>query len=93
MPKDDEAPQSLTRRQLFAGATMTAAATAAISLGLMPRVAHASKVDKKAAGYQSSPKNGQKCADCNYYQGNHTCKLVAGDISPHGWCTYFAPKG
>jgi hypothetical protein len=32
------------------------------------------------------------CKDCNHYQGNRTCEVVSGDISPQGTCKNFKPK-
>lgn len=48
--------------------------------------------------YQTSPKNGQKCSQCTFFipgssaKANGTCKIVAGSISPNGWCTAFSAK-
>ncbi len=50
------------------------------------------KVDKKLVMYQPTPKNGQACNRCVNSQPPNACKLVAGDISPAGWCSLFAPK-
>lgn len=53
----------------------------------------AAKVPKNAVSYQDSPKNGQKCTGCKYWQGNNSCSKVKGDIAENGWCAMFAPKG
>jgi hypothetical protein len=50
------------------------------------------KVDKKLVVYQPTPKNGQACNQCVNFQPPNACKLVAGDISPAGWCMLFAAK-
>ena len=50
------------------------------------------KVDKKTVMYQTTPKNGQACNKCVNFEPPNACKLVAGDISPAGWCLLFAPK-
>ncbi len=80
-----------SRREVLAGLSR---ALLAITLGtLFPSLAKAQpKVDKKTAKYQSSPKNGQQCSGCAYFQPTKSCKLVEGDISPTGWCMLFAPK-
>ena len=52
----------------------------------------AAKVAQKAAQYQPSPKGGQACAGCNSYIAPTQCKLVAGEISPSGWCRLWTKK-
>jgi hypothetical protein len=50
------------------------------------------KVDQKTAQYQSYPKNGQACAKCVQFEPPNGCKIVAGTVSPAGWCALFSPK-
>jgi hypothetical protein len=47
------------------------------------------KAAKEAAGYQSAPKNGLSCGACSLFRPPHACEVVAGDISPQGWCKFF----
>jgi len=69
-------------------------------IGTIGQASAAASMDQKAAQYQSSPKNGQKCAGCSLYipaktnptTANGTCKLVKGAISPKGWCKYYSAK-
>jgi hypothetical protein len=61
----------------------------ALSLGGTKAVA---KVPQTAAQYQSTPKGGQACAGCNSYIAPNHCKLVAGEISPSGWCRLWTKK-
>jgi hypothetical protein len=51
-----------------------------------------SKTDKKTAKYQDHPNKDQRCALCNYFRPPKSCQLVDGDISPNGWCSFFAKK-
>ena len=51
------------------------------------------KTAKDAVKYQESPKDGQKCADCNFFQAPGSCTVVDGTISPNGWCRHFKRKG
>ena len=44
------------------------------------------KVAQRAAQYQPTPKGGLSCAGCNSFVAPNQCKLVAGEISPSGWC-------
>lgn len=59
----------------------------------LPRLVSAQqKAAQNVVQYQDKPKNGQKCADCIQFEPPHSCKLVAGNISPDGWCMLFSPK-
>ena len=51
-----------------------------------------SKTDKKTAKYQDHPNKDQHCAVCNYFRPPKSCQLVDGDVSPNGWCSFFAKK-
>lgn len=80
-----------TRRTILIGAATLAglAATAAKAAGTMP---------KANVKYQDHPNGAAQCGKCNYFlpgasaTANGKCKIIAGDISPNGWCTMFAPK-
>lgn len=56
------------------------------------------KTSKSALKYQDHPNGKQKCSGCSLFIPGKTakadgqCKVVAGSISPNGWCTAFAPK-
>jgi hypothetical protein len=52
----------------------------------------AAKVPQKTAQYQTTPKGGQACAGCNSFMAPNQCKLVAGEISPSGWCRLWTKK-
>jgi High potential iron-sulfur protein len=83
----------LSRRRLlstFAGSAAIFGTALAIGSS---RVAEAqSKTDKKTAMYQDHPNKGQECVDCSYFRPPHSCQLVAGQISPQGWCSFFSKK-
>lgn len=50
-----------------------------------------SKMSKEGAQYQDKPQDNRKCADCaNFIADSKTCKVVDGDISPQGWCIFWA---
>jgi hypothetical protein len=65
---------------------------------LAPRLVEAVKNSKAQFKYQDTPKNGQKCAACRFYipgktaTSHGTCTLVAGSISPTGWCVAYAKR-
>jgi hypothetical protein len=42
--------------------------------------------------YQPTPKDGAKCSTCVNFDPPAACKIVAGKISPEGWCIAYAPK-
>ena len=52
-----------------------------------------SKVSPASVQYQAQPKGEQKCGSClNFIAESNTCKLVAGQVSPEGWCSLWAKK-
>jgi hypothetical protein len=50
------------------------------------------KVAQKTVQYQPNPKGGLSCAGCNSFIAPDQCKLVAGEISPSGWCHLWTKK-
>lgn len=47
------------------------------------------KMSRSEAEYQDAPKNGLTCAACTLFRPPRSCEVVAGDISPNGWCKFF----
>jgi hypothetical protein len=86
MPAD---AQPVSRRHLLRGAAMV---TAAATVFVAAEPAAAGSMTQKAAGYQTTPKGDQKCDGCALFVAPSSCKLVAGDISPSGWCRLYAKK-
>ena len=76
-------------------ATSTSAAPAsspATSTGSAAPAA-AGKVPQASVQYQIQPKGEQKCGGClHFIAESNTCKLVAGQVSPEGWCSLWAKK-
>lgn len=58
----------------------------------MIRVAHAQKMSKADAKYQDSPKEGQQCSACVYFQAPDKCGVVDGAVKPGGWCAMYNKK-
>ncbi|MCW5598176.1 MAG: high-potential iron-sulfur protein [Nitrosomonas sp.] len=62
------------------------------------RSAEAAKASKALMKYQDKPNGNEKCSNCIQFipgdtpDANGECKVVAGSISPQGWCTAFAAK-
>ena len=84
MPKHE----NLARRYLIA-----AAGAGLLTLSATARAQQrAEKLAKSDAAYQDTPKNDQQCSECTKFQPPKGCSVVAGDISPKGWCKlYEAP--
>lgn len=49
-----------------------------------------SKSTKSEANYQSNPHAGQRCVNCTMWRDPNKCSAVAGNISPDGWCDWWA---
>jgi hypothetical protein len=47
------------------------------------------KVSPAEALYQDHPKAGLSCAACALFRPPAACVVVAGTISPKGWCRFF----
>jgi high potential iron-sulfur protein len=59
--------------------------------------ASSGKVARDIVQYRDEPRKGKACVNCWAYvngrnQGEGTCKVVEGPISPNGWCMAFSPK-
>jgi len=48
--------------------------------------ARAAKFTQKSVFYRPHPSLGQKCSNCLLFRRPHSCRDVAGYISPNGWC-------
>jgi hypothetical protein len=79
----------MSRRTLLTGAAISAGAAALVVTSFTPAEA---KMSTKAAGYQTTPKDGASCSDCALFKAPNSCTLVDGDISPNGWCRFYAKK-
>jgi hypothetical protein len=78
----------LSRRTFLQG-------TVAGVCGLSAGAAAAQGITKSAqqtAGYQDHPNGTERCANCLNFQPPSSCKVVAGRISPDGWCRIYAVK-
>jgi hypothetical protein len=91
-PDDGNRAFAASRRQLIFGAALTAGLAGAA--GLIPKSAAAaqSKLSQGDSGYQNRPNGGQRCELCANWQAPTSCKVVAGPISPSGWCSLFAAR-
>ena len=81
----------LSRRSMLRGAVLLAGGTLAAGV-IVVKPALAQKAAKGAVKYQDSPKDGQKCSDCAFFQAPSSCSVVEGAISPNGWCVTYNKK-
>jgi hypothetical protein len=64
-----------------------------VSAGLVLRIAPtqaSEKMTRQQAEYQDTPNGIYSCAVCTLFEKPKTCKVVAGEVSPDGWCKAFA---
>lgn len=82
--KEGEKPSSAAPTDSSPGSTGTESAAPATEVVKAPQ---------QAVQYQTEPRNGQKCGECQYFiADSNSCKLVEGQISPDGWCTLWTKK-
>lgn len=88
-----------SRRRLVRQGAAIASGAALGGLMLKAKApAQGGTVSKAAAKYQDKPNGGKECDGCQLFvpgkssSGSGTCKVVQGDISPKGWCSFFTPK-
>ena len=76
-----------TRRAILQG-TLAVALLAAAPPGTRAQ----QKAEKSIVQYEDKPKGEQQCDRCVQFLPPDPCKLVAGQISPQGWCALFLAK-
>jgi hypothetical protein len=47
---------------------------------------------KTVALYQDFPNQGRRCAGCAHFIEPNACEIVAGEISPNGWCRHYEAR-
>lgn len=83
--------RSAMKRMFLGGAGLAAGLTV---LGAKP--AHAMLLPKAAVHYQDKPSAGSDCSTCSHFvpgssnKGFGKCNVVAGKISPEGWCVVYS---
>lgn len=82
----------MSRRGLLVKAAMLGGGAAALASGAFPAEAASHKMTQSAASYQPKPKGSARCDGCALFQKPAACQVVAGTISPIGWCILFAAK-
>ena len=89
----------ISRRSLVKGGICALTGIAIVSLGGTRALAADPKLAKSAVQYEDlAKKEGTDCDDCiQFIPGKTatamgTCKIVDGEINPHGHCIAFTPK-
>lgn len=80
-----------SRRDMLRTGAMIAAGIAGVAAAPSAR-AQDEKIAQELVQYQPTPKDGQKCNMCAQWVEPNACKIVAGTISPNGYCVAYAPK-
>jgi hypothetical protein len=76
----------LTRR----GPTRRRLLAAGLGLAAAPALAEEpTQIPQEEAQYRATPNGMFSCAVCTFFIKPRSCKVVAGDISPSGWCKLF----
>ncbi|HKJ10396.1 MAG TPA: high-potential iron-sulfur protein [Gammaproteobacteria bacterium] len=94
---DDSRDNKITRRSLLKSAALLAGVSAVPGVLLSPE-AQAAKASKAAMQYRTHPNGKHECSNCMHFipgsspSANGKCTVVAGSISPHGWCIAYAAK-
>lgn len=82
---------TISRRSLVRWAAFGGTGLAGVGLRELAR-AEDKRLSKAVAKYQDHSHGIQRCEICLQFDPPGRCKLVAGAISPKGWCQYFAAK-
>ena len=92
----DADSSSISRRALL----VRSIAIASLSLAGAARADAAmpgGKASKADFFYQDRPKDGKSCSTCRLFLpadgGSGACALLAGPISPTGWCMGYSARG
>ncbi|MBV1705986.1 MAG: high-potential iron-sulfur protein [Hyphomicrobiales bacterium] len=72
---------NISRRKLLMTAAIAVPGAALAGLG-----ARAAQVSQVSVKYQTSAKDGHSCSNCKLFAPPSSCKIVAGTVSPGGWC-------
>jgi hypothetical protein len=97
--RGEELADGTPRRDALRGGLGAIAAVAMVWIAPRTALAASDKVSKAAVQYTDTGNvAGKDCDDCAQFlpgktaKDNGTCKIVEGDISPHGHCIAFTPK-
>jgi hypothetical protein len=90
-----ESSKELSRGRFLSGVVVLPALAGLVLTQTSEAEAKGSQAQFK---YQKTPSNGKMCSQCKFFvkgssaTANGSCTLVAGTISPNGWCIAYAKK-
>lgn len=90
--------KSMNRREWLKSTSKVALAVAVAPLVFAPLAEAGTLASKASVHYQGTPSGSNMCSNCaNFVPGSNakamgTCKLVAGAISPEGYCYDYVPS-
>ncbi len=86
--------EELSRRSALRRLAFAAGGSAMLTTTMIGNraVAAQTKMAQNAVGYQDSPQGAEDCGNCVQFEPPASCKVVAGSISPGGWCKIYAKK-
>lgn len=93
-----ESQRDKLSRRSFMKAGVVVPLTLALPTFLVARTAEAAKASKAAMLYQNKPHGKDHCSNCMHFipgktaKAHGTCRVVAGSISPEGWCVAYTRK-
>jgi hypothetical protein len=97
--RGEELAGGMPRRDALRGGLGAIAAVAIVWIAPRSALAASDKVSKAAVQYTDNGNvAGKDCDDCSQFlpgtsvKDPGTCKIVEGEISPHGHCLAFTPK-
>ncbi len=89
----------VTRREWFRSAAQVTAGVlvAPLLFSTQAQAGTSGLASKASVGYQDHPNGHDRCSNCEHFIPGPTktalgsCKVVAGKISPHGYCYAYNP--
>ncbi|MGK9451393.1 high-potential iron-sulfur protein [Acidithiobacillus caldus] len=93
--------KSVSRREWLKSAAKISAVAVVAPLVFTARAdaADSDLQSKASVSYQDKPEGKDMCSNCAHFvpgpepTADGTCKVVAGKISPHGYCYAYTPMG
>lgn len=78
----------VSRRRFLAGAGLAAIGGTAAGCAHGPKMP--GMVPKMEAQYQDHPNGLARCGICKHFASPNVCEVVAGPVSPDGYCKFYA---
>ena len=81
-----------SRREILKLGALGLGAIGAMSVASNAQAQVNKKAQQKAVMYQTAPKTGKQCGDCQHFEAPNACRIVDGEIVPNGYCILFSKK-